>query len=64
MTGLSDAYSSCTCQFRVLVSMLAARIEPSFVQALLATASKQVELAESLESLKDNTLNVSSYKPF
>ncbi|KAF3435973.1 hypothetical protein FNV43_RR23065 [Rhamnella rubrinervis] len=32
-------------------------------KALLATASKQVELAESLENLKDNTLAVSSIYP-
>jgi len=32
-------------------------------QALLATASKQVELAESLESLKEGRFDVSSYWP-
>ncbi|KAM4077935.1 hypothetical protein ACJW30_12G177900 [Castanea mollissima] len=35
-----------------------------FFAALLATASKQVELADSLENLKENSLTVSSHFPW
>jgi hypothetical protein len=40
---------------------LAIKQQEFLLQALLATASKQVELAESLESLKESNSTVGSY---
>lgn len=47
--------------YRINITMLI-EFAISF-QALLATASKQVELAESLESLKESRFDVSCYCP-
>lgn len=52
---LSISFCSWSCWFT--------KLKFHSLQALLATASKQVELAESLEGLKETTLTVRSYYP-